>query len=235
MTPKVLAERWRLTRAILAFKGVEIPDTIEFMIGGMRHTRATRVAMLEELAKGVAALTDAIEHPSEHKANVMGSYLHLEIEQLKKGRDALTELQKRVGQGGDSASTTVIEALFPEVPAQKKTAAEKAEIEEWLAIRKEEALRIDPDTAEVEWRYADTLDPYGVSDEWELPEEFQCVGREYFACAPESEIWVWFGDLPKDAREKLWNRHSRKLAFPASLEGLSDTSNKDDAEDDLPF
>ena len=27
--------------------------------------------------------------------------------------------------------------------------------------------------------YAQTLDPYGVLDEWELPEEFDHVGREY--------------------------------------------------------
>jgi hypothetical protein len=40
--------------------------------------------------------------------------------------------------------------------------SEKACVEEWLAIRKEEGLKIDPDTAEVNWHYAQTLDPYGV-------------------------------------------------------------------------
>jgi hypothetical protein len=35
-------------------------------------------------------------------------------------------------------------------------------VEQWLAIRKEAALRIDPETAEVEWIYADIGDPYGV-------------------------------------------------------------------------
>jgi hypothetical protein len=34
-------------------------------------------------------------------------------------------------------------------------------IVEWLAIRKEAGLQIDPDTAEVCWRYAQVLDPYG--------------------------------------------------------------------------
>jgi hypothetical protein len=100
----------------------------------------------------------------------------------KKG--ALIELQKRASQGGASASTTVIEALFPDVPVKKKTAVEKAEIQRWLAIRREEALKIDPETAEVFWTYAQTLDPYGVKDEWELPEEFHQVGREYFTRAP---------------------------------------------------
>jgi hypothetical protein len=138
---------------------MQIPDTIEFLIDGARHIRATRVATLEELAKGVAALDDAIEHPSEHKASAMSPYLHLESDQLYKDRDALLELQKRASQGGVLASTTVIEALFPEVPFKKKTAAEKAEIEEWLTISREEGLNIDPETAEVEWSYAQNLGP----------------------------------------------------------------------------
>jgi hypothetical protein len=110
-------------------------------------------------------LDDTIEHPSEHKANPMIPYLHLEFEQLHKDSEALLELQRRATQGRASASTTVIEALFPDVPVKKKTAAEKAEIEQWLAIRKKEALKIDPETAEVGWWYAQTLDPYGVLDE----------------------------------------------------------------------
>ena len=78
MTPsKILDEGWHLTRAIFALKGMEIPHTIEFLIDGDRHVRATRVATLEELAKGVAALDDAIEHPDEHKASAMSPYLHL--------------------------------------------------------------------------------------------------------------------------------------------------------------
>ena len=63
---------------------------------------------------------------------------------------------------------------------------------------------IYPETAEVTWWYAQTLDPYGVSDEWELPEEFHRVGREYFARAPGSKIWVEFGDLPAETRKHLW-------------------------------
>ncbi len=73
---------------------------------------------------------------------------------------------------------------------------EKAEeIKNWLAIRKEAGLHIDPDTAEVEWIYAQTLDPYGIDPE--LPQEYWQVGREYFARSPKSDVWVSFGDLPK--------------------------------------
>jgi hypothetical protein len=236
MTPnQVLAEGWRLTEAILALKGMEIPYTIEFQIDGGTQVHATRVATLDVLARGVASLDEAIAQRSEHKPSDTGPYRHLTTEQLKKDRDALLELQKRTGQGGDLASTTVIEALFPDVPVKKKTADEKIEIEKWLAIRKEEALRIDPETAEVEWRYAQTLDPYGVFDEWELPEEFDQMGREYFARAPGSDIWVAFRDLPVETREKLWNRHRRVPAsFPARL-GLCDVSDEEDGDDDVPF
>jgi hypothetical protein len=85
----------------------------------------------------------------------------------------------------------------------------------WLAIRKEAALKINPETAEVEWIYAQTLDPYGVDPE--LPEEYFCVGREYFARSPGSDVWVWFGDLPDAIESALWEKHKSKLAFPAGL------------------
>jgi hypothetical protein len=63
-----------------------------------------------------------------------------------------------------------------------------------------------------------TVDPYGV---WpEPPEEYQQVGREYFARSPGSEVWVHFSDLPEATRDALWKKHRRKLAFPAGLEAL---------------
>jgi hypothetical protein len=85
----------------------------------------------------------------------------------------------------------------------------------WLAIRKEAALKIDPKTAEVEWTYAQTLDPYGVDPV--LPEEYWQVGRAYFARSPGSDVWVWFGDLPDAIRSALWEKQKSKLAFPAGL------------------
>jgi hypothetical protein len=96
--------------------------------------------------------------------------------------------------------------------------SKKLNVEEWLAIRKEEALKIDPEIAEVTWHYAQTLDPYGVYPD--LPEECQCIGREYFARLPGSDIWVHFGDLPDEIHDALWQRHESKLAFPAGLEAL---------------
>ena len=86
----------------------------------------------------------------------------------------------------------------------------------WLAIRKEAGLKIDPETAEVEWTYACTMDPYGIDPE--LPEEYRDVGRQYFARAPGSDVWVSFYDLPEATRDALWEKHKSKLAFPAGFE-----------------
>ena len=76
-------------------------------------------------------------------------------------------------------------------------------VKQWLAIRKEAGLKIDPETAEVDWKYAQTLDPYGIDPD--LPEELRQVGREYFARSPGSDIWVHFGDLPEETRDALWS------------------------------
>jgi len=77
-------------------------------------------------------------------------------------------------------------------------------VKQWLAIRKEAGLKIDPETAEVTWIYAWTVDPYGVHPD--LPEEHQQAGREYFARSPGSDVWVDFGDLPAATRDALRER-----------------------------
>jgi hypothetical protein len=91
-----------------------------------------------------------------------------------------------------------------------------------LAVRREEALKINPETAEVEWEYACTMDPYGVLDEWELPEEFRLIGRAYFARAPGSAVWVAFRDLPQAVRSALRGgaRPNNRQVQPAELEWL---------------
>jgi hypothetical protein len=71
----------------------------------------------------------------------------------------------------------------------------------WLAARKEAGLHIDPETAEVTGNYGQILDPYGVDPY--LPAECQQGGWDYFARAPESHVWVWFGDLPDATRAIL--------------------------------
>jgi hypothetical protein len=73
--------------------------------------------------------------------------------------------------------------------------------DQWLALRKEAGLKIDPTTAELDWDYGQAGDPYGVRD---LAPEEQQVGRNYFCRAPGTDIWVHFYDLPDATREALW-------------------------------
>jgi hypothetical protein len=75
--------------------------------------------------------------------------------------------------------------------------------EQWLAVRREAALQIDAETAEVFWEHGQVLDPYGLYD---LTDEEFCIGRNYFARSPGSNVWVWFGDLPDVVSDRLWER-----------------------------
>jgi hypothetical protein len=85
-------------------------------------------------------------------------------------------------------------------------------IKKWLAVRKEAGRHIDPKTAVVTWEYAQTMDPYGIDPN--LPEEMSQIGREYFARAPGSKIWVHFNDLPlRTARALVKMYHYRMCSF----------------------
>jgi hypothetical protein len=232
-TPKsakeLLKKAWELTEQSMALIGLQIPLYIRFQIGGARHIRPTRVAELDELAKAIGTIDEDIGRLVRGAPAL--SYASEDIEQLRRDKSALTELQKRALRSGCPKASTVIESLFPDIPIKKKTESEKAEIEQWLAARREEGLKIDPETAETEWWYAQTLDPYGVDPD--LPDEFWQVGREYFASSPGSDIWVSFRDLPDATRERLWEKRRRELAFPAGFEGMGETLNGPDlAESD---
>ena len=89
---------------------------------------------------------------------------------------------------------------------------------QFYAAKKEAGLKIDPATAEVDWIYAQTFDPYGI--EPDLPEEYQQIGRKYFARSPGSDEWVLFDDLSEATQNALWAKHSSRLAFPAGFEGV---------------
>jgi hypothetical protein len=80
----------------------------------------------------------------------------------------------------------------------------KTEYDRRMEERRAAGLLIDPSTAEIEWRYASTLDPYG--DLLPLLPRAEQVGREYFARAPDSDIWVDIGDLPDATHDAIWKR-----------------------------
>ena len=138
---QLLADGWRLTRAILALKGLQIPHTIEFRIDSATHIRATRTATLDELANAVTALDEAIERRSQNRPNVTDLHSHLKIEDLNKQRDALAELQKRAGLSGSPASTTVIEALFPTFPPRRERRRRRQRSSDGLLSEKRKASR----------------------------------------------------------------------------------------------
>jgi len=69
------------------------------------------------------------------------------------------------------------------------------------AERRAAGLRIDPARADVWFEYAQVLDPYG--DDPNLPDEYYCVGREWFAANPDEKIRVHFSDLPATTRDQL--------------------------------
>ena len=83
-----------------------------------------------------------------------------------------------------------MERKIEDLPAPKLSEEAKA----WLAVRKAEALKIDPKTAIVDWSFAETMDPYGVEDDF--PSELSSVGRQFFCRRPDGDVWVSFYDLP---------------------------------------
>jgi hypothetical protein len=110
--------------------------------------------------------------------------------------------------------------LSPETEAwiaERKRKGDDPETKAWLDGRKREALLIDPATAEVQWKFGQTLDPYGMIPD--LPEELQQIGREYFARRPGSDVWVHFGDLPDHVREKLWKHPTAKPSLTVKANG----------------
>jgi hypothetical protein len=116
---------------------------------------------------------------------------------------------------GTITSTTAAVVDVQQTPPERlktmtKQSAEQIEVKKWLAIRKRAGRKIDPETAEVTWAYRQVLDPYGIYPE--LPEECYCVGREYFARSPGSDIWVCFGDLPTATCDALWKKYQTYCA-----------------------
>jgi hypothetical protein len=83
--------------------------------------------------------------------------------------------------------------------------------QKWLAVREEEALRINPDTAEVWVDYGRCSDPYNLYPEmpdWAL---FPCdrgacdgqLNELYFVRRPLGNVWVWVGSLSGEVRNAL--------------------------------
>ena len=82
-----------------------------------------------------------------------------------------------------------------------------AEAQAFLEGRLKEAERIDPQTCEIGWWYADAVNLYGI---FEDHEEFCCVGKECFVRNVPDGDWVWDGHLPEHAYKALVERIERE-------------------------
>jgi hypothetical protein len=71
---------------------------------------------------------------------------------------------------------------------------------EFLSKRSSAGLELDPATAEVTWRYAEILDPYGILD---LSPEERCVGRVIFARARDSKLWISENEIPNATKARM--------------------------------
>jgi hypothetical protein len=91
----------------------------------------------------------------------------------------------------------------------------------WLAICKEEGQKIDPETAEVTWWWANELDPYGIHPDIEE----DSINRVCFARRPDGDVWVCFSDLPTATVQRLEDRAARTLT-PAQKILLNDLFNQ---------
>jgi hypothetical protein len=84
---------------------------------------------------------------------------------------------------------------------------EKDEIfedEKLFVSRRHAGLDIDPQTAEVSWRYASVYNPYR---EFPARRTEYWVQRTYFARSSDSDIWVWFGELLDETQSELWAKN----------------------------
>jgi hypothetical protein len=78
-----------------------------------------------------------------------------------------------------------------------------AEYDRRMEERRAAGLLIDPSTAEIFWNWANFFDVYG--DGLPLLPQESSINREYFARAPGSNIWVFFGDLPDATVDAIRN------------------------------
>jgi hypothetical protein len=108
-------------------------------------------------------------------------------------------------EGGEPGTISVEEWLAIKSGGISKALELSPEAERWHEIRKEEAFKIDPDTAEVCSDYGEYSDPYKIYPE--IPEfAADPIEQMYFVRRPDGDIWVWDNDLPDAVFAALWER-----------------------------
>jgi hypothetical protein len=87
------------------------------------------------------------------------------------------------------------------------------ELRQWLASREGAGAKIDIETCELGWWYAQDADPYGIREALgEFPEAMHQIGRNRFVRSPDSQGWVAVEDLPKEKIRAFFARCEREHA-----------------------
>jgi hypothetical protein len=84
-----------------------------------------------------------------------------------------------------------------------------ADVEAFLAGRRAAALLIDPANCKMISHYVEACDIYELFD---VPDEWQCAGKELFVRNLPDGHWVWFGDLPEETCKAVLKRLEEKAA-----------------------
>ena len=112
------------------------------------------------------------------------------------GQERKIELSLERAEIGEAIET----ALHRRIDALRALREEREQIRMgYLAIIKEEALKIDPETAGIVWANGDPLDPYALGPQ----SPFNLADPLCFVHSPGKTSCVWIGDLPIETREAL--------------------------------
>jgi hypothetical protein len=118
------------------------------------------------------------------------------------GQERKTELTLERAEIGEAVKS----ALHHRMDALRALRGSEHIRKDFLALIEEEALKIDPATAEMIWLNGDSLDPYALGPEFPgQPDTDLCYVR-----SPGNKRWVWIGDLPIETREALRLKRAAK-------------------------
>jgi hypothetical protein len=139
---------------------------------------------------------------TEEKKNDAAQILHEDNNKLPTGEMLLPSLLEEDEKSG---AISVEEWLAITSGGTCKALELSPDAERWHEIRKEEALAIDPETAEVCWDYGEYSDPYKL---YPVVPEFPVdpLEKMYFVRRPDGDIWVRDNDLPDAVFAALWER-----------------------------
>ena len=202
--PAILGDKDRLLAEIA---------TIHYRESGMEAAEARLAEMDKKHEEDLFADLGAYVRGQPHKISPgsVGENWAKHAKQLSTEDPTILNDQKRllaaVGGWSPPTEAELLEqraGLRVHIGRVNRNCISKIEYDRRMEERRAAGLLLDPSTAEIDWNYAQTLDPYGDGLPL-LPQEDQ-VGREYFARAPDSDVWVSVHDLPDATRDAISQR-----------------------------